>query len=200
MDRMTLQEAAQWWRLYITSRQALLSAGLIRSSKDTGADFAEWLVAQVFGGELAPPNNRGYDVLAGEMRIEVKHLAKSPNNHNGYIIKNSDRMNDPSIGATHYAFVFFTNLMPESLFLVPETVVRTFTGTQIRRSVLKDFEVQADWGQFQSPTERYTQNIAQMELFLQKAKEIGGKLQARRGLLPPGTAAEIIREIREERP
>ena len=41
---------------------------------------------------------------------------------------------------------------------------------------------------------------ARMELFLTRARELGDRLQAEYGLFPEGTAAEIIRELRENRP
>jgi len=135
------------------------------------------------------------------MRIQVKKLAKGPGNRNGYRIKDRDRNNNPSEDATHYAFVFFTDFVPESMFLVPEEFVRNFPRTQIKRNDLKpgNFEVRVDWQQFHVEEKRGSKGSDKMELFLTKARELGDKLQARRGLLPRGTAAEILREIREDR-
>ena len=116
----------------------MLEAGFVRSFKAAEADFAEWIVSVVFDGELpASKSHAGYDVLAGDKRIQVKSVAKMPGNPNGYIIVKRDRGNDRKTGATHYAFVFFDELVPDAVFLVEEAFVREFPKTQIRRPDLE---------------------------------------------------------------
>jgi hypothetical protein len=59
----------------------LRSLGIIRSQK-FGADFAEWLIAELFRGRLADnKTQRGWDVLADDKRISVKSHAKAQTNH-----------------------------------------------------------------------------------------------------------------------
>jgi hypothetical protein len=123
---------------YVKARQALLTEGLVRSFKSPEVDFSERLVAIVFNGELPDSKcNPGYDVIAGDKRIQVKSVAKAPGNKNGYIIRDKDRANNSKTGATHYAFVFFDELIPTGIFLVPEDFVRQFAGTQIKRHHLE---------------------------------------------------------------
>lgn len=53
---------------------------VIRSQKVVG-DLGEWVVAQVFDGELATSKgNRNWDILAEGERIQVKAHAKAPDN------------------------------------------------------------------------------------------------------------------------
>ena len=58
----------------------LRNLGAIRSQKVVG-DLGEWLVAQVFNGELAASKgNPGWDVIADGERISVKAHAKAGDN------------------------------------------------------------------------------------------------------------------------
>jgi len=134
-----IQKAAGVWAEYVKAKRALLEAGLVRSFKAAEADFAEWLIAVVFDGELPPSKSHaGYDVIAGDRRIQVKSIAKMPDNPNGYIIGKKDRSNDRETGATHYAFVFFDELIPDTIFLVEEVFVRQFPKKQIKRPHLEN--------------------------------------------------------------
>lgn len=137
--------AASLWAGYVSAKLNLLDAGFIRSYKAPETDFAEWIVAITWNGEL-PDNlsNPAYDVVAGDIRIQVKSIAKMQDNPNGYIITNKDRDNDPQYGATHYAFVFFDDLIPTEIFLAPESFVRTFKKKQIKRSDLAKVGFKAD--------------------------------------------------------
>lgn len=126
------------WAQYVNVRRKLRAASVTRSHKQAEADLAEWLVQYVFDGEPLPgKSNRRYDVVAGNIRIHVKSLSKDEDNLNGYKITVKDRSNDPSEGATHYAFVFFLNFIPDAMFLVPAPVVREFPKTQIKRADLE---------------------------------------------------------------
>jgi uncharacterized protein (DUF433 family) len=126
------------WAQYVNARRKLRAASFTRSNKSAEAEFAEWLVQHVFDGEPLPgKSNRGYDVIADDMRIQVKSLSKDEENQNGYKITEEDRSNDPSKGATHYAFVFFRNFVPDAMFLVPASVVVGSGKTQIKRADLE---------------------------------------------------------------
>jgi len=60
--------------------EKLRSLGVIRSQKVVG-DLGEWLVAQVFGGEIAASKgNADWDVIADGERIQVKAHAKAADN------------------------------------------------------------------------------------------------------------------------
>ncbi|MBX3055149.1 MAG: hypothetical protein KF770_01635 [Anaerolineae bacterium] len=145
MSDTAIKETVQLWLEYVRARQALFTKGIVRSFKSPEADFAEHLIASMFKGVL-PSNksNPAYDVIAGDKRIQVKSVAKASDNKNGYIIKEKDRNNNPQIGATHYAFVFFNELIPTGVFLVPEGFVREFHKTQIKRSDLEKSDCKVD--------------------------------------------------------
>jgi len=139
LDREKIQKASGLWRNYVKAKRALLRSGIARSYKSPEAEFSEWLTETVFNGErMRSQSHPCYDVVAGSKRISVKSICKMPDNQNGYIVKNKDRNNRPNDGATHYAFMFFVELIPDALFLVPEHFVRTFNKSQIRRSDLEN--------------------------------------------------------------
>jgi hypothetical protein len=56
---------------------AMRERGIVRSANNPIADIAERLVADHFHGELAAPNEKGYDVLANGRRLQVKALRKT---------------------------------------------------------------------------------------------------------------------------
>jgi hypothetical protein len=152
MDNLLIEKAASLWQEYARARQALLAEGIVRSFKSPEADFSEWLIAVLFGGRLpSSKSNRGYDVVTSDKRIQVKSIAKASDNKNGYIIDDQkDRGNNPKTGATHYAFVLFDELIPDSVFLVPEDFVRNFRKKQIKRSDLEktNFKIDIDLSVF----------------------------------------------------
>ena len=153
MDSNRVQRAARLWRECTNAKRALLESGFVRSFRATEADFAEWLVSWALDGELPDSKSHpGYDVIAGSMRVQVKSVNKMPGNPNGYIIGKRDRQNDAQMGATHYAFVWFDELVPDAVFLVPETFVREFPRTQIKRPDLEeaDYEISADLSVFRA--------------------------------------------------
>jgi len=138
MKKGCFEKAHQLWADYVRAKYALLGAGFIRSFRSTEAEFAEWLVAAIFNGRL--PNNKAnpaYDVIAGEKRIQVKSVTKMPDNKSGYEISKKDKLNDPTKGATHYAFVFFDELIPDVVFFIDEAFVRKFRKAEIRRRDLE---------------------------------------------------------------
>ena len=136
MQDERMLQAAQLWANYVRAKQALLAAGFIRSFKSTEADFAEYLVAAVLDGRL--PNSKshpGYDVIAADKKVQVKSVTKALDNPNGYILTKDDRKDGKE--TTHYAFVFFNELIPDAVFLVEEAFVRNFGKTQIKRPDLE---------------------------------------------------------------
>lgn len=138
---------AQLWSEYVRARLDLQQANFLRSYKSAETDLAEWLVKAILQGELASnKSNPGYDVVASDMRIEVKSINKMKGNRSGYKIDETDKKNSPDTGATHYAFVFFKDFMPDAIFLVPESFVRSFPRPQVRRADLEarsEFRVDA---------------------------------------------------------
>lgn len=139
---------AQLWSEYVRARLDLQQANFLRSFKSAEADLAEWLVKAIFGGELvSSKSNPDYDVVVGDMRIEVKSINKIKGNRNGYKIDETDKEDSPHKGATHYAFVYFKDFIPDAIFLVPESFVRSFPRSRIRRVDLEgthEFRVDAD--------------------------------------------------------
>ena len=152
---ITIEQAALWQN-YVTAKHALITSGLIRSYKSTEADLSGWLVAFFLGGTLAKSQaQKAYDVTAGRKRIQVRSYTKMPSNPNGYGIRQKDRSNNPKTGATHYAFVCFNRLVPDAIFLVPESYVRTFRKRQLKRRDLEDtpHKLKIDLRPFQFPNE-----------------------------------------------
>lgn len=138
MSSDEIAEALGHWAQYVTARKNLLSTGVVRSLKASEADFAEWLVATLVGGTLPiSQSHRAFDVVAGGQRIQVKSLCKALGNPNGYIVTPRDLANDSVTGATHYAFVFFNDLVPDAVFVLPEDVIRLWSRTQIKRQDLE---------------------------------------------------------------
>lgn len=122
------------WAGYVQAKKALLQAGVVRSFKAPEGDFAEWLVANLLRGSLpASKSHPSCDVFAPGKRVQVKSVCKAPGNSNGYIVSARDRSNDPAAGASHYAFVFFSDLVLDAAFLIPEEVVRLWKRKQIKR-------------------------------------------------------------------
>ena len=68
--------------------------GVIRSRKFI-SDFAEWLVAKIYGGSIAGSKTEKYwDVKVGMERIQVKAHSKAIDNPNRWsIVKSPDRFN-----------------------------------------------------------------------------------------------------------
>jgi hypothetical protein len=133
-----LKKGLEVWGNYIASVKVLTDGKYLWTNRDPKTDFAEWIVKSYFGGELADKtNNPGYDVTVGTKRIQVKSVSKADTNPNGFHIKEKDRKNND---ATHYAFVWFEDKMPDSIFLCPVEFVRDFPGDQIKRKDLEGNE------------------------------------------------------------
>ena len=128
IDNKTIIEC---WENYRTSILKLKELELIRSFKSPPVDFAEFIVAKMLHGTLAEhKNEKGFDVSAKGMKIQVKSIAKSPTNRKGYSLKDTDKANDI---ATHYAFVYFENLSPRCFFLISTDQLKHFkTGNQMK--------------------------------------------------------------------
>ena len=79
---MDYTQIAQLLEKLSTARNTLTSLGVIRSQKVI-PDFAEWLVAQIFGGSLAPSKTQeNWDVKVGTEKVQVKEHAKARDNRN----------------------------------------------------------------------------------------------------------------------
>lgn len=59
-------------RLYADILTELLRRGVVRSRNAPAGDLAEYLVASAFGGELAPPSEKSWDVRVGDRHLQVK--------------------------------------------------------------------------------------------------------------------------------
>ncbi|MEA2575376.1 MAG: hypothetical protein QOH93_2674 [Chloroflexia bacterium] len=136
--RHEFERVVRAWGDYVRARRNLEAASFARSHKAAEAELAEWMVQFALGGELASSrSNPGFDVVAGDMRIEVKSISKADNNKNGYKVRDKDIKNDPVTGATHYAFLFYNDFIPDALFLVPTHFVQRYRGGQIKRADLE---------------------------------------------------------------
>lgn len=137
-----MNEILEIWNNFIVARQQLLDNHLIRTFNNPIEDFSELLVAKVMDGQLAANvNQKDYDVETVDKCIQVKSIAKAPNNTNGYIVTTKDRENQL---ATHYAFVFFDNYNPTSIYIVNADYVRDYAMAQIKRQNLNEVCGQID--------------------------------------------------------
>ncbi|WP_235213486.1 hypothetical protein [Amycolatopsis sp. MJM2582] len=60
--------------------QELHDRGVVRTRNAPLGDYAEYLTAQVYGGELAANSGKSYDLLAADgRRVQVKARAVGPN-------------------------------------------------------------------------------------------------------------------------
>lgn len=59
-------------RLYADILTELLRRGVVRSRNAPAGDLAEYLVANAFGGELAPQSEKSWDVRVGNRHLQVK--------------------------------------------------------------------------------------------------------------------------------
>lgn len=69
LEQLTTRELL---RLYADILTELLDRGVVRSRNAPAGDLAEYLVATAFGGELAPPSEKSWDVRVGDRRLQVK--------------------------------------------------------------------------------------------------------------------------------
>lgn len=65
---MTFQEkrelARSFIKCYLAAREGLTRLGILRSERTLQADYAEWLVAELLGLQLAPGGTqRGWDAI-----------------------------------------------------------------------------------------------------------------------------------------
>jgi hypothetical protein len=131
-----MNELIQIWNNYIAARQQLMNNQMIRTFNNPVEDFSEWLVANCLNGQLAiNVNQQDYDVETEDKYIQVKSIAKAPNNTNGYIVTQKDRENEL---ATHYVFVFFDNYIPTNIYIVNVDYVRDYPRSQIKRDNLNE--------------------------------------------------------------
>ena len=59
-------------RLYADILTELLRRGIVRSRNAPAGDLGEYLVANAFDGELAPPSEKSWDVRVGDRHLQVK--------------------------------------------------------------------------------------------------------------------------------
>jgi uncharacterized protein (DUF433 family) len=131
------------WAQYVNVRRKLRAASVTRSHKQAEADLAEWLVQYVFDGEPLPgKSNPAYDVVAGDMRVQVKSLSKDEENQNGFRVTVNDKSSDTIQGATHYAFLFFRNFLPDAMFLVPAQVYASSARRKSSVQTLREYQEQ----------------------------------------------------------
>lgn len=103
---------------YVEARNALLAELDLgrNSNRDPLAEFAEWLVAALLGGQLPPsPVQAQWDVEApGGLKVQVKYLANSGNEIwvNEHLVRVTELMDA-------YAVVFYESLVPVSVILIP---------------------------------------------------------------------------------
>jgi hypothetical protein len=69
LDALSVEELLRLSRASVTE---LRKRGIVRTANSPAGDYAEWLVKEATGGELAPPSAKSYDVLAGDERLQVK--------------------------------------------------------------------------------------------------------------------------------
>lgn len=109
--------------LYGSIMAALLDRGIVHSGNNPIADIAERLVADHYGVEPEPPNQKAYDVVAKDRtRIQVKALRKTK--------KGRTRLSAfHSLDFELLAIVIFQpDLQLDEVALVPVDVVEEFAG------------------------------------------------------------------------
>lgn len=101
---------------YANGRAELLEAlGVKGSNRDPLAEFSERIVSAQLDGELATNRvQRGWDVMAGGRRVQVKYLANASdaawvNEHHVHVTADMD----------DYAIVFFEALLPVTVIIFP---------------------------------------------------------------------------------
>lgn len=116
------EEVGQVWA---RAMRELRARGLVRSSNNPVADFAERLVAEELGLELAPPVAQGYDATdADGRRYQIKSRRLTPQNNSrqlGVIRKLELREFDDLI-----AVIFSEDLLVLEIWKIPYAVVVEF--------------------------------------------------------------------------
>lgn len=114
-----LPAALEAWRDYARARQRLRDMKYCRSCKDPEAEFAEWLVEELVGGQrVEDRSGRGCDVAIGSRRIQVKKWGRNPGNKarmppsSGSLLPETDP-NCP----TEFAFVEYLEGIPTTIYL-----------------------------------------------------------------------------------
>lgn len=138
-----LQKVAKEWKNYIKAKNALIEIGVNRSYKSSVGDFAEWLIAKIYDGTLPESKSEtDYDVITRDKKIQVKSIAKMKDNPNGYIIRDKDKNNKI---ATHYAFVYFEDLIPKEIYLTPKKYLIEYKKAQIKIGDLRKTNYRVDF-------------------------------------------------------
>lgn len=130
-----IQKKSQTWLRYVAVRNELHNQGIVRSNRSPEAEFSEWLVKTILNGVFPyKKTNKYWDVETNDKKIQVKSISKGLGNNNGYHITLSDRSNRE---ATHYAFVWFRNFVPISVYLIDIDGLRKFDKKRIRITDLR---------------------------------------------------------------
>lgn len=114
-NRPNWEELREAFERYARGRAELLEAiGVTGSNRDPLAEFSERLIAALLDGELASNRvQRGWDVMAGGRRVQVKYLANASdavwvNEHHIHVTADMD----------DYAIVFFEALLPVTVIVL----------------------------------------------------------------------------------
>jgi hypothetical protein len=68
---------------YIESLQALKEHGILNNKKDFTSQIGEWLVCELFDGEMAPSSiQKDWDMIIGDKKVQVKAHSKATTNPN----------------------------------------------------------------------------------------------------------------------
>jgi len=113
-ERIDVQTMSDAWRQYVEARHNLNRRGVTRSNRAPETDLTELLVATALNGRVMENRNHpAYDVEAGKFRVQVKSVNKAATNRNGYTVKQTDKGLREVNGASHYAFVWFDDFVPD---------------------------------------------------------------------------------------
>jgi hypothetical protein len=71
-DELEQRSTPELFALYRQILRQLRTRGVVRTENAPAGDYAEFLVASALGGTLAPNSEKSFDVLVGDLRIQVK--------------------------------------------------------------------------------------------------------------------------------
>ena len=72
-NELRSRSTLQLLHLYADILTELVRRGVVRSRNAPAGDLAEWIAAELYNGTLAPPSEKGWDILAADGRlIQVK--------------------------------------------------------------------------------------------------------------------------------
>ena len=71
-DDLEHRSTSDLFALYRGILRQLRSRGVVRTENAPAGDYAEFLVSRALAGTLAPNSEKSYDVLADDLRLQVK--------------------------------------------------------------------------------------------------------------------------------